>query len=158
VPVTAPRGRPRSRMVVDARVQRATTPRFPRRSDARRGPPAVRGKFYFCAVCLTGKLTGEVLMTLGALFIVTARSAVVAMLLAGCASIKETTYEAEFDPPRTYIDFMGSRVPRETLDEKLIEDGLAIAKRLGFDVEFVTAVNSVGCDDLCFLYRQKHVD
>lgn len=97
-------------------------------------------------------------MTLGALFIVTARSTVVAMLLAGCASIKETTYEAEFDPPRTYIDFMGSRVPRETLDEKLIEDGLAIAKRLGFDVEFVTAVNSVGCDDLCFLYRQKHVD
>src|SRR5690606_14369944 len=44
-------------MVVDDRIQRATTPRFPRRSDARRGPPAVRGKFYFCAVCLTGKLT-----------------------------------------------------------------------------------------------------
>src|SRR5690606_33885187 len=59
VPVPAPRGRPRSRLVVDARVQRATPPRFPRRSDARRGPPAIRGKFYFCFVCLTGKLTAE---------------------------------------------------------------------------------------------------
>src|SRR5690606_36089238 len=59
VPVPAPRGRPRSRLVVDARVQRAAPPRFPRRYDARRGPPAVRGKFYFCFVCLTGKLTLE---------------------------------------------------------------------------------------------------
>src|SRR5690606_21768119 len=66
VPVPAPRGRPRSRLVVDARVQRATPPRFPRRSDARRGPPAVRGKFYFCAVCLTGKLTRQKKTTLGA--------------------------------------------------------------------------------------------
>jgi hypothetical protein len=97
-------------------------------------------------------------MASGSLLIVAARSTAVVMLLTGCASLKETTYEGEFDPPRTYIDFMGARVPREMLDQKLIEDGLGIAQRLGFDVEFVTAVNSVGCDDLCFVYRQKHVD
>src|SRR5690606_1586549 len=57
VPFPAPRGRPRGRLVVDARVQRGAPPRFPRRSHARRGPPAIRGKFYFCVVCLTGKLT-----------------------------------------------------------------------------------------------------
>src|SRR5690606_19636410 len=57
-PVRPDRGRSRSGLLVDDRIQRGATPRQPGRSDARRISPATdRRKFYFRSVCLTGKLT-----------------------------------------------------------------------------------------------------
>jgi len=83
---------------------------------------------------------------------------VLVLILAGCASIRETTYEAEFDPPRTYVDFMGARLPAASLKRGFISDGVRIAADMGFDVEFVAAVDSIGCEDICFMYRHRNVD
>lgn len=51
-----------------------------------------------------------------------------------------------------------ARVPREELGDNLIADSLGIAESFGFDVEFVAAVDSPGCEDIFFLYRQENVD
>src|SRR5690606_807810 len=57
-PVRPDRGRSRSGLLVDDRIQRGAAPRQPGRPDARRISPATdRRKFYFRSVCLTGKLT-----------------------------------------------------------------------------------------------------
>jgi len=85
-------------------------------------------------------------------------SATLLLVLVGCVSVKPTTYEAEFDPPRTYIDFVGARLPTASLNQELILDGVGVAAKMGFDVEFVGAVNSIGCEDVCFLYRHRNVD
>jgi hypothetical protein len=69
-----------------------------------------------------------------------------------------TTYEEQFDPPRTYIDFMGARLPQSEVSLSLAQLGVERAKGLGFNVEFVAVVTSDGCADLCFMFRQKYAD
>jgi len=69
-------------------------------------------------------------------------SALIALVATGCVSTRATTYETEFDPPRTYIDFMGDRLAESAVSKRMISKGVDFAGTLGFDVEFVTVVNS----------------
>lgn len=83
--------------------------------------------------------------------------ALLCLVAIGCVPIRETTYEAEFDPPRTYIDYTGERLSASAIREEAVSKGVKLAKGLGFDVEFDSAIKSAGCAEICFLYRYHHV-
>ena len=52
---------------------------------------------------------------------------------------------------------MGGRLSASAIREDAILKGAELAKGLGFDVEFDSAIKSAGCADICFLYRYRHV-
>lgn len=78
--------------------------------------------------------------------------------LAGCASIRATTYAEKFDPPRTFLGFLSDRVAPDRVERLMVERGVDLLVDLGFDVEFETALDSKGCNDICYVYRVRGVD